>query len=44
VFFYYDDAHGQNFSDAVVAANFAQGAQWHRDHNIPISKFVLPHY
>ena len=43
-FFYFDHAGSQNFSDATVAANFALGTQWHQQHSIPISKFVLPHY
>jgi hypothetical protein len=33
-----------NQSDAQIAANFAYGTQWHTNHNIPISKFVVPHY
>ena len=43
-FFYFNDAVGQNFSADTVAFNFALGAQWHREHSIPISKFALPHY
>jgi len=37
-FFYYD------FSDEQIAAHFADATQWHVDNNIPISKFVAPHY
>jgi len=43
VFFYYDHGVG-DFPQATVDANFAEGTQWHLDHNIPISKFILPHY
>ena len=43
-FFYYDDAHRREFSDSVLAANFAAGTQWHQQHDIPVSRFVLPHY
>ena len=31
-------------SDAQIAANFVTGTEWHTSHNIPISKYVLPHY
>ena len=31
-------------SDTQIATNFAYGTQWHQSHNIPISKYVLPHY
>ena len=31
-------------SDTQIAANFVTGTQWHTSHNIPISKYVLPHY
>ena len=31
-------------SDTQIAANFTTGTQWHQNHNIPISKYVLPHY
>ena len=32
------------FTDSQMAANFAEGTQFHQSHNIPISKFVIPHY
>jgi len=43
-FFYYNHNSGGNFSDAEVAANFAEATAWHVNNNIPISKFALPHY
>jgi len=43
VFFYFDHGAG-DFPQATVDANFVEGTQWHLDHNIPISRFVLPHY
>ncbi|MBK8150618.1 MAG: DUF2341 domain-containing protein [Acidobacteria bacterium] len=33
-----------NQTDTQIAANFVTGTQWHQRHNIPISKYVLPHY
>ncbi len=42
-FFYYNHS-GSDWPDEVMAANYAEGTQWHLDNNIPISKFVLPHY
>jgi hypothetical protein len=43
-FFYYDDAGQQDFPDSVLAANFAAGTAWYQQHDIPISKFAVPHY
>ncbi len=31
-------------TDAQIAANYVTGTNWHTSHNIPISKYVLPHY
>ena len=31
-------------SDLQIAANYVTGTQWHNDHHIPISEYVLPHY
>ncbi len=42
--FYFDRANGTSYSDSVVAANFSQGSQWHQAHDIPIARFVVPHY
>ena len=42
--FYFNHAGGQDFSDDTIMSNFALGTQWHQEHNIPISRFVLPHY
>lgn len=42
-FFYFDPA-GQNFPDAVIASHFLAGTQWHTANNIPISKYIVPHY
>jgi hypothetical protein len=42
-FFYYNHGVG-DFSDEVVAANYEEATLWHENNNIPISKFVLPHY
>lgn len=42
-FFYYNHGSG-DYTDAEIAAHFAEGTQWHQDNLIPISKFVLGHY
>jgi hypothetical protein len=42
--FFYFNHSGSDWPDATVAAYFDEGTQWHADHNIPISKFVLGHY
>ena len=42
-FFYYNHGVG-DWPDATMEAYYAEGTQWHLDNNIPISKFVLPHY
>ena len=42
-FFYFNHGSG-SYDDATVAANFAEGTAWHAARNIPISKYVLPHY
>ena len=44
--FYYkhtENQNGEEYTDAEIAAHFAEGTQWHQQHNIPISKFVVPH-
>jgi len=41
--FYYNHGSGP-LSDEIIAANFAEGAQWYLDNNIPCAKTVLPHY
>lgn len=43
-FFYYNHYSGGNWSDGVMSSYYNQGTQWHITHNVPISKFVLPHY
>jgi len=42
-FFYYNHGTG-DWADAIVADNYAEANAWHTTHDIPISKFVLPHY
>ncbi|MBN1873599.1 MAG: tandem-95 repeat protein, partial [Anaerolineae bacterium] len=42
--FYYDHNNQQDWTDAQVAANYAEATQWHQDHDIPISPYVLGHY
>ncbi|MBN1657283.1 MAG: hypothetical protein JXA93_02725 [Anaerolineae bacterium] len=42
-FFYYNHGSG-DFSDGIIADNFAEATAWHTQYDIPISKFVLPHY
>jgi uncharacterized repeat protein (TIGR01451 family) len=42
-FFYYNHS-GSDWPDDVMADHYAEGTQWHEDNDIPISKFVLPHY
>jgi hypothetical protein len=43
IFFYYNHGVG-DFSNEVIAANYAEATAWHETHDIPISQFVLPHY
>jgi hypothetical protein len=43
-FFYYDHRWAADFSDSVIAANFQDATAWHTANNIPISKFLAPHY
>ncbi len=43
-FFYYDHNNAMNFSDTTMAANYTAATQWFSNHNIPISKYVVPHY
>ncbi len=43
-FFYFDHNNKQNFSDSVMAANYAEATAWFNDRNIPIGKYVTPHY
>ena len=43
-FFYFDDYKQTNFSDQVVAQHFAEGTAWHTNNQIPISKYVVPHF
>ena len=42
--FFYFNHSGSDWPDATIADYYAEGTQWHLDNNIPISKFVLPHY
>ena len=42
-FFYFNHGSG-DYDASTVAANFAEGTAWHAARNIPISKYVLPHY
>ena len=32
------------YSDSQMAANYSEATLWHQTHNIPISKYVLPHF
>ena len=43
-FFYFDHNSGTNFSDATMAANYAAGSAWFAANNIPISRYLVPHY
>jgi fibronectin type 3 domain-containing protein len=43
-FFYFDNNNETSFSDAVMAEHYAQVTAWFNSHNIPISKYVVPHY
>lgn len=43
-FFYFDHYAGTNFSNDQIAANFATGTKWFSDHQIRISKYLVPHY
>ena len=42
--FFYFNHSGADWPDATMAANYAEGTAWHQQYNIPISKFMLPHY
>lgn len=42
-FYFILQAPKGDLPDATVAANFADATAWHNAHNIPISKFVVPH-
>jgi hypothetical protein len=43
-FFYFDHfTTWGDWPDSVMAAHFAEGTQFHQDHDIPISKVVVPH-
>ncbi len=43
-FFYFDHNNGQNYSDATMATNFADGSAWFQTNGITMSKFLVPHY
>ena len=43
-FFYFDHYNGINFSDATMANYYATATTWFNAHNIPISKYLVPHY
>ena len=43
-FFYFDHDATSNFSDATMAANYATATQWFSSHNIPLSKYLVPHF
>jgi hypothetical protein len=43
-FFYFNHPSNANFSATVVAQYFADATAFHQNNNIPISKYVLPHY
>ena len=42
-FFYFNHGAG-DYDGTTVANNFAEGTAWHIAKNIPISKYVVPHY
>jgi chitodextrinase len=43
-FFYFDHTNGTNFSDSTMAAHYVSAANWFNTHNIPISKYLVPHF
>ncbi|HEX5636307.1 MAG TPA: hypothetical protein VFY78_04410, partial [Gammaproteobacteria bacterium] len=43
-FFYFDHANGTDLPDSVINQNFADGAAWHTQNQIPISTVVVPHF
>jgi len=43
-FFYYDHNYKTNYSDTVVADNFAEATLWFNSRNIPIGQYATPHY
>ena len=43
-FFYFDHTNGANYSDTNLASNYTAATQWFADRQIPISKYLVPHY
>lgn len=43
-FFYFNHNSGTNFADLTMAANYTAATQWFNDREIPISKYLAPHY
>ena len=43
-FFYYDHFNPSDWPDETITAHFAEATQWHQNYDVPISKFVVPHY
>jgi len=43
-FFFYDHFSGGNFPNDLINSYYNMGTQWHLSRDIPISKFVVPHY
>ena len=43
-FFYFDHSAGGNFPDATITANYTNATAWFQARNIPLAKWVLPHF
>ena len=43
-FFYFDHYSGANFPDGTMDNHFTSATSWFATRNIPISKYVVPHY
>ena len=43
-FFYFDHNGGVNYPDATVTSNFNEATNWFVARNIPIAKYITPHY
>lgn len=43
-YFFFNHQQRTSYSDSMIASNFANATQWHQTYNIPVSKYVVPHF
>ena len=43
-FFYFDHSNRTNFSNTTIADHYAEATNWFNTRQIPISRYVVPHY